>query len=73
MQKHSLKALMLTSGSHKSQDQAFSTSSSQKSWLLENIKMGSLYELRAWNDLGRDIKQNWAESIKSVGVLAQGS
>lgn len=68
MQKYSLKALMLPFSTHKSQGQAFNTSSSQKSGLLENIKMSPLDELRAWNDLERDIKQNWAEDIKSVGL-----
>lgn len=73
MQKYSLKAVMLPFSIHKSQGQAFKTLSSQKSGLLENIKIGPLCELRAWNDLGRDIKQNWADDIKSVGFLAQGS
>ena len=73
MQKCSLKALMLLFSAHKSQGQAFNTSSFQESGLLENIKMAPLYELRTWNDLDRDIKQNWAEGIKSVGLLAPGS
>lgn len=64
MQKYSLKALMLPFSTHKSQGQAFNTSSSQKSGSLENIRTNLLYELRTRNDLDRDIKQNCAEGIK---------
>lgn len=30
--------------------------------------MSPLDELRAWTGLDRDIQQNWAEDIKSVGL-----